>query len=493
MYRAPSMMNGCQASLSLSNSAVKPSQQLGAVPENDGALQNEYVFLDASAIIAMYADDGPDISDQRYGEAPYKASLNGGSAAAINTVPNSPTPSSAKSSTTVGSTQDVELTKLNMGLSPAPSDVALNPSYYDKVTEMVVDRILKDCDLMDALTVPLPSTPNPQFPRAAVPSNPRLNVGGSDDSLSTSRSAFESKRQQNLDGNKAAGTGLEQSAPPSQHMPWFSQLDMEAHCKRYEDCLVQQKEMHEIHISSLKDEHAMNMRAQEQQARQDLAEAEVRFRQQFAEKEREFAQRLAAEQQAHMKSISLREEEANAQATQLDSEIAKMKAEHGELRTMLDEYVATSTVLLEQKDAETNALSAELGRLTLNHQQLREELSGSTARVAALSGERDETQERLELLVTENMRLEELNGALRGDVLVAEERNMKIRRHAEDTLSKANAEVGSLCEQLVESRKDVAALKTQAAKADARARSLQIQLDSLKRQNSELLELCERL
>ncbi|KAJ1656105.1 hypothetical protein GGF38_004641, partial [Coemansia sp. RSA 25] len=207
----------------------------------------------------------------------------------------------------------------------------------------------------------------------------------------------------------------------------------------------------------------------------------------------EFARRIAAEQQRHAREIGQQTLAVQAELDELRGGFATMQAERDDVQAMLEEYVATSTRLIEQKDEESSGLSRELGRLTLDRHRLQEQLGASSKRANALSAESSESRVKTESLSAENARLEKLAASLRADVLVAEERSAKIKSHAEDMLSKANAEIARLMDLVALAQKDLTAARSRATKADARSKSLQIQLGSTKQQNEELLSLCERL
>ncbi|KAJ2141853.1 hypothetical protein IW143_005567 [Coemansia sp. RSA 520] len=155
--------------------------------------------------------------------------------------------------------------------------------------------------------------------------------------------------------------------------------------------------------------------------------------------------------------------------------------------------MARTSKVYEEKDAECTNLTHELGKMALDRQRLQKQLLDAVARAEALNEEKNDAQMRIEALTSENVHFEQLTSALRNDVLVAEERTSKIKEHAQGTLARANDEISSNHEQLTQSRHNEEALKAQLAKADARSRSLQIQFESMKRQNTELLELCEGL
>ncbi|KAJ1990809.1 hypothetical protein GGI04_005988, partial [Coemansia thaxteri] len=124
--------------------------------------------------------------------------------------------------------------------------------------------------------------------------------------------------------------------------------------------------------------------------------------------------------------------------------------------------------------------------------RMQEQLDESAKCVSALEAESAESLERANSLAAANAIFEHTAAGLRSDVLVAEERSTKIKAHAEDMLAKANAEIARLQNVAFAAQQDAAAACDRAVKADALAKSLQIQLNSAKRQNKEFLSLCKR-
>ncbi|KAJ1726602.1 hypothetical protein LPJ61_005076, partial [Coemansia biformis] len=392
--------------------------------------------------------------------------------------------------------------------------------------ELTTARIFDDPDLMNAAAVPLPATPSmgrhattpltkqgtngsPDFYIPAdwlmnpgTSSRGRQQHGAADSPLK--RFSSPSREGDSLipvtPANQKLLDSLEIQWVSPQQVPKFSEADVNAIRAEYEERMRRQNELREKLLLALKDEYAENMRKQEERAEQVLKEAEELFQAHIEQREHEFARRLEEQQQEQQQELAHRDEERRAEAAEFTREIdsaiserADIVAERDDLRTMLDDYVATSTRLLDEKEAEGAGLTRELGKLTLERQRLQEQLDDALARAEALATDRGEALARSDALSAETARLEQLAAALRNDVLVAEERSTKIKGHAENTLAKANDEITSAHEQLAASREETATLKSQAIKADAKARSLQIQLDSMKRQNEELLKLCEGL
>ncbi|KAJ1941908.1 hypothetical protein FBU59_003363 [Linderina macrospora] len=358
--------------------------------------------------------------------------------------------------------------------------VRLSDSENDHIAraETATAKILSDPELMTAAAMPLPDTPHvqtlgsPQNPSGASASGEFQNGSDWRSSLS-SITENEASRDTTLTSSHAAHMSTAMPPEPSA-----------------ED---RQTELREMLLQALKDDYAGNMEKQEKKAEAALRAAESNFREQMAARERDFEARLAEERAKFDEEMRRQREQMAADADELTQQMNELAGERDELQSMLDEYASTSSKLLEQKEAESNGLSRELGKLTLERNRLQESLDAATARAEALSTERDETQKRVDSVMAENMRLEELNTNLRNDVVVAEERSTKIREYAEDTLAKANNELGRIHDELMQTRQDVSAARAQAAKSDARSRSQSIQLESTKRQNAELLELLEKM
>ncbi|KAJ2557012.1 hypothetical protein GGH95_005251, partial [Coemansia sp. RSA 1836] len=273
----------------------------------------------------------------------------------------------------------------------------------------------------------------------------------------------------------------------------FTAADMEDVYRNYRDKASMQSEVRDKLVQTLRDEYSESAKSQQLKTAQKLRSLKHEHRQQLAAQEQEFARRIAAEQQRHAREIGQQTLAVQAELDELRGGFATMQAERDDVQAMLEEYVATSTRLIEQKDEESSGLSRELGRLTLDRHRLQEQLGASSKRANALSAESSESRVKTESLSAENARLEKLAASLRADVLVAEERSAKIKSHAEDMLSKANAEIARLMDLVALAQKDLTAARSRATKADARSKSLQIQLGSTKQQNEELLSLCERL
>ncbi|KAI8321818.1 hypothetical protein GQ54DRAFT_339691 [Martensiomyces pterosporus] len=555
--RAPSAMKRQQLSvsppkmLSDSNGSRSPAFTLASVsnlmsagaeparqPEPAVHVSQGGMDADASAIIAMYADSIADgypnktkdtnahNSTTPSCEAPLQCTSDGDTimlgnpATDMRHLDSGDEMADSRSGTTLSPSRPSTSGSLTQAFKGIGSSGLLpSEGYCAAAAEATAASMLKDTDPMNTASAPPPGTPASHVQQTPISSTANKQHTGFDipaDWLASPESvlreqwpeaaAIEAPLTQYstlaeddnspipvTPANQALLDSLSTQQVSPRRVPKFSQMDMEQQRKEYEERISRQNELREMLISSLKEEYAASLRAHEQQASSALEEAEEEFKRQLAERERELAAKLAAEQQRHQQDVSKHDEETLAQVSELGRESSKARAERDELRTMLDEYMAASTSLLEQKEEESNGLSRELGRLTLERQRLQEKLDEAKAHADSLVKERSEVQERLDLLAAENARLEELNSNLRSDILVAEERNTKIREHAENTLAKANAQVGSLHKQLAEAQKEAAALKSQATKADARARSLQIQLDSTKRQNEELLALCERL
>ncbi|KAJ2712383.1 hypothetical protein H4R19_002785 [Coemansia spiralis] len=209
---------------------------------------------------------------------------------------------------------------------------------------------------------------------------------------------------------------------------------------------------------------------------------------QLAERELQHEHRLVAERRRHADELAQQRDAAQAQH---GAELEATHAECDQLRALLEDCIATSEELVRQSEAERNGLARELGSATLERRRLEVQIGESHARTAALEAEQRAAQAHSRVLVADNVRLEELCATLRGDVVVAEQRNARIKEHAQDTLSRANAEISRLQTQADQAQKTAAELEARVAKAEARARSLNIQLTSTKQQNADLLALCE--
>ncbi|KAJ1802148.1 hypothetical protein LPJ75_006276 [Coemansia sp. RSA 2598] len=254
-----------------------------------------------------------------------------------------------------------------------------------------------------------------------------------------------------------------------------------------------QQELRQKLVRCLQDDYVNCIQDQEIKSSKLLSEAEERYKALLATKEKEFEQKLAEQEQKHKGDMERQSNEAKAQLEKLQTKVDELTAERDGLHNMLEDFVLTSTKLLDHREAENRNLSQELGRLTFENQQLQKKMEESRAHAQAMSKEHGEVQERVDVLVAENMRLETINSTLTGDVAIAEERNQKIKEHAEKTLQRANLEIEQLQQKASCLQQESAALRNRSSKADMRIKSLQIQLQSTQRQNDELLGLCERL
>ncbi|KAJ2779709.1 hypothetical protein H4R18_003849 [Coemansia javaensis] len=221
-----------------------------------------------------------------------------------------------------------------------------------------------------------------------------------------------------------------------------------------------------------------------------LAEEEQLGRVLAQEESRRLERALAEERRRHGEEL---ERQRAAMQARHSGELAAVRAERDQLRALLDECVAVSEELARQGEAERDGLARELGCLTLERQRLEEQLGESQARAKQLAGEQQTAQARMDAAASEHTRLEGLCATLRGDVAIAEQRNLRIMEHAQDTLAKANAEIARLQTQAELARASAAEMEARATKAEARAKSLHIQLASTKQQNKDLLALCEGL
>ncbi|KAJ1898638.1 hypothetical protein LPJ66_002628 [Kickxella alabastrina] len=317
------------------------------------------------------------------------------------------------------------------------------------ILPLATGNSLSDADILDAASVPLPKTPS------------TFRSGSSGD-------------------NRSRSSSINDSTSSSENRKCCRRTGM-------------QHELRQRLICCLQDEFSNSVQNQELRTTNLLQEAEDQFKRLLADQDMHFSQKLAGQQQMHSRELSQREQALQQPIELLRRELASVSAERDELHAMLDDYVTTSSKLIKHKDAENSGLSHELGKMAVERQRLHKKIQEHDARAQALSNERSEAQERVDALAAENLKLENQNSNLGSDVMVAEERNARIRELAEATLAQANAEIARLQQESERTYLEVAALRSSAAKADTKARSLQIQLDSTKRQNEELLSLCERL
>ncbi|KAJ2360966.1 hypothetical protein H4S01_005483, partial [Coemansia sp. RSA 2610] len=379
--------------------------------------------------------------------------------------------------------------------------------------ELTTARIFDDPDLMQAASVPLPGTPSLRN-QSVTPARTGSKHDDSEFYIPADWLMDPSTAKRNGRPTDAPDTPLKQYSSPSgngqslipvtpanqklldsleiqwvspRQVPKFSQADVDAIRAEHADQTKRDGELRDKVLQALKDEYAENMRKQEDKAEQLLKEAEDMFQAHLEHQEREFAKRLEAEEQRHQSEIARRDEDQRTQAEELGREIDNaisertvIVAERDELRTMLDDYVATSSKLLEEREGQILGLTRELGKSSLERQNRDERILELQARVEELDEEKNEALVRMEAVTTENVQLEQLTSALRNDVLVAEERCTKIKEHATATLDKANTTIGSLTAERDQASHEATTFKSQAAKAEARLRSLTIQLESMK-------------
>ncbi|KAJ2629386.1 hypothetical protein H4R22_003347 [Coemansia sp. RSA 1290] len=378
--------------------------------------------------------------------------------------------------------------------------------------ELTTAKIFDDPELMHAAAVPLPGTPSLNNQSVVTPCRESKD---SDFSIPTNwlmdlntvkrggqQARPDSPTQKFEEANNLIPvTPASQKLMDSLEIQWVSPSKVAKYSQEYVDQLKaeyeaklqNQKELSEKLMREAQTEHEAKMKRKDEETDQMLKEADEMINASAEHQEREYAKKLAEQEQKHQEEIRKRDEELGQEIDTIINERKEIIEERDQLRATLDDYVATSTKLLEEKDAETVGLTRELGKLTLDRQRLQEQLQEALVRADALEEEKTDSLVRIEALTTENMRLDQLTSALRNDVLVAEERCTKIKDHAQNTLAQANAEIQNNHEQLTQAREEAATSKAQAAKAEARLRSVQIQLDSMKRQNQELLALCEGL
>ncbi|KAJ2750792.1 hypothetical protein GGI19_004898 [Coemansia pectinata] len=401
--------------------------------------------MDASAIIALYTDDAD------LGIKSSSQTVN------IRSVGGRRTPDSDRSGSSEDSCRASNKDVVDMGGSYMDDAHVAQLLGYLPANDIELDVVtqLAGAKILDATSVPLPEKP-------------------------TARAS------------ECSGTAVKQNANQAKPAV-FTAAEMEEVRREYRDKASIQSEVREKLVQTLRDEFSESAKSQQLKSAQAIRLLKQEHRQQIAAQEQEFARRVTAEQQRHAREIGQQALAVQAELEDLRGGFASMQAERDDVQAMLEEYVATSSRLIEQKDEECSGLSRELGRLSLDRNRLQEQLDESGKHADALTAERNESRVQAEALVAENTRLEKLAVSLRADVLVAEERSAKIRAHAEEMLSKANAEISRLMSAAALAQQDVVAARARATKADTRSKSLQIQLDSTKRQNEELLSLCERL
>ncbi|KAI7832905.1 hypothetical protein BX661DRAFT_178758 [Kickxella alabastrina] len=389
--------------------------------------------------------------------------------------------------------------------------------------ELVSARILSDPELMYAASIPLPNTPavaaDQSTPKRAAPGDFYIPA----DWLMNPNSETQQQRQQRASrqpesplqrfsampsadhphsGDLIPVTPANQKLLDSLEIQWvsprlvakFSEADMEAERLSFDEKLGQRDELHRMIMESVKEEFAAQMRQAEQAAEDAAQRARDLAQRQMEQVQREHEAALRAQRAQHREEIQRRDEDTRSQVAELSREIENALAERMALvedrdatQATLEQLMAVSTALEEEKNQHIHGLEQELGSLTVERRRLLQQLAEALTAAEELSAERDDVVKRVEALTLENVRMEELANALGSDVLVAEERSTKIKEYAESTLAAANAEIASAHDQLGALRHEVGLLRTQNAKAENRARSLQIQLDSTKRQNEELV------
>ncbi|KAJ2849494.1 hypothetical protein IWW36_002593 [Coemansia brasiliensis] len=166
-----------------------------------------------------------------------------------------------------------------------------------------------------------------------------------------------------------------------------------------------------------------------------------------------------------------------------EQELNLIIGERDQLQILLDECITTSEQLVQQHEEEQRELIAELEGTDQMAQQLRAELSESQNSYDALLNEHRETLHKAGSLATENQRLQQLVETLQKDIAVAEQRNQRIKQHAEATVSKANAEISRLQEQLASVRKETCGMQDHIRRAEARAHKMHSKLTPYKKRS----------
>ncbi|KAJ2453074.1 hypothetical protein EV183_002503 [Coemansia sp. RSA 2336] len=166
-----------------------------------------------------------------------------------------------------------------------------------------------------------------------------------------------------------------------------------------------------------------------------------------------------------------------------DQQLDLIIGERDQLQILLDECITTSEQLVRQHEAEQRELIAELEDADRTAEQLREELSVSQSNYDALLNEHRDTLHKAGSLASENQRLQELVRTLQNDIGVAEQRNQRIKQHAETTVSKANAEISRLQEQLAVARKETCGMHEHIRRAEVRAHKMHSKLTPYKKRS----------
>ncbi|KAJ2601833.1 hypothetical protein GGF40_001114 [Coemansia sp. RSA 1286] len=396
--------------------------------------------------------------------------------------------------------------------------------------ELTSARILSDPDLLHAASVPLPVTPamnsSQLTPKKSTPPSsvtaPGLSKNSDfmiptdwlmspDPKKKQSESAAVTTPPRNgapAGGSLVSVTPVNQKLLDSLEIQWvsprrvpkFSEVDMEEQKQSYEEKLSQRDELHRMIMESVKEEFAAKMREVEKRAEQEIRKAFETHKQQMERLVLDHAETLKRERRKHAEDIARRDEDTRIQVAELSREVEHGIAERTSIAEQRDKYqadleqlVGLSAQMEQEKDSHIHGLEQELGNMAVERQRLTQQLNEAMSTAEELSNELEGAMKRVDDLTSENVRLDQENSTLHSDVGVAEQRNVAIKEHAEKMLATANNEIAGIHDQLNSARHEIQALKTQVTRAESRSKSLQIQLDSAKRQNEELLALCERM
>ncbi|KAJ1723219.1 hypothetical protein LPJ53_002431 [Coemansia erecta] len=393
--------------------------------------------------------------------------------------------------------------------------------------ELPSAKILADPALVNAACVPLPGTPSMDVNQVTPQKSPGKKAANEPD-IFIPTDWLMSPERKNTSGGSAMATPLKRVSSPGtgadgnlvsvtpvnqrlldsleiqwvspRRVPKFSEVDMDEVKSGYEDQLTKRDQLHRMIMDSVKEEFAAQMREVEKNAEIERRRAHEEHARQIEQLRRGYDETLKAERARFMEDIARRDEDTRIQANELSREIEAGHAERAliieereklkvELEELLTKYIENEDRL----NARIQGLERAISDSTLQRQDVEKQLTETLTAAEELGAERDEALQRIEDLTSENIRLDELSSNLRSDILVAEERSAKIREYAEGTLAGANAEITTMREQLAGANHEIHILKAQNSKAEARARSLQIQFDGTKRQNEELLALCDRI
>ncbi|KAJ1919989.1 hypothetical protein H4219_001650 [Mycoemilia scoparia] len=283
---------------------------------------------------------------------------------------------------------------------------------------------------------------------------------------------------------------------PPHKLPKYSEEELSKIRGEYEEKLTEKDDAKEILIKALKEEFVATLRDQKLKFEKEKEQIRVDYANRLKEvetKNKELESKYKKEAEMYKEKLEKAESSSKEAIAKLEADVAKEKESYAEVKAVLDEYVDTSTKFIEEKEREFNGVSRELTKLTLGRQSLEETLTETTTLLEQAIQERDDMRVQLEELQKHYQSTNEINEALRGDVKVAQERCERIQQHAQETLNQANEEIVQLRGLQSKSTKEVALLRAQLGKAEAKLRSAENELNSTRIHNQELFSLCESL